>query len=61
MFEIQFYIEKRNTISMKHPMKYIVLRVAKKAGKVTVQDYGQSRKSETMPLADFEARFAPIG
>lgn len=59
--EIQFYIEKRNTISQKFPLMFVVLRVAKRAGKVTVQDKGKSLKSETMPLADFEARFAPMG
>lgn len=59
--EIQLYIEKRNTISQKFPLMFVVLRVAKRAGKVTVQDKGKSRKSETMPIEDFEARFAPVG
>ncbi len=58
--EIQLYIEKRNTISQKFPLRYMVLRVAKKAQKVTVQDTGKSQKSETMPLADFVARFKEI-
>lgn len=60
MYDIQFYIEKRNTISQKFPLMYVVLRVSKKAGKVTVQDKNKSRKSETIPMADFEARFAAV-
>jgi len=59
MLEIQFYVEKRNTINQKFPLRYIVLRVAKRAGKVTVQDKGKSQKSETMSVEDFNARFAP--
>ena len=59
MLEIQFYVEKRNTINQKFPLHFIVLRVAKRAGKVTVQDKGKSQKSETMSVEDFNARFAP--
>lgn len=58
--EIQLYIEKHNTISQKFPLKFMVLRVMKRAQKVVVQDTGKSQKAETMPIADFEARFAPI-
>lgn len=58
--EIQLYIEKRNTISQKFPLRFVVLRFAKRTQKVTVQDLHKSQKSETMPLEDFEARFAPV-
>ncbi len=58
--DIQLFIEKRNTISQKFPLKYLVIRIAKRAGKVTVQDLGKSLKSETMPIEDFEARFAAL-
>lgn len=57
MFEL--YIEKKNTINQRFPLMYLVLRIQKRAGKVTVQDKGKSRKSETMKLEEFEARFAP--
>lgn len=56
--EIQFYIEKKNTIDQKFPLMYVVLRVQKRAGKVTVQDKGKSQKSETISLEDFRARFS---
>ena len=58
--EIQLYIEKKNTINQKLPLMFVVLRVAKRAGKVTVQDKGKSQKSETMSMEDFSARFAPV-
>lgn len=57
--EIQFYIEKRNTINQKFPLMFLVLRVQKRVGKVTVQDKGKSRASETISVEDFNARFSP--
>ena len=59
MMDVQLYVEKKNTISQRFPLMFVVIRFQKKAGKVTIQDKGKSRKAETLKLADFEARFAP--
>lgn len=58
--DIQFYIEKKNTISQKFPLYYLVVRVHKSAGAVTVRDKGGSRKSERISMEEFDARFAPV-
>ena len=58
--EIQFYIEKKNTISQKFPLYFVVVRFHKKAGEVTVRDKGGSKKSERMKVEEFNARFAPV-
>lgn len=56
---MELFIEKRNTISQKFPLMFVVLRVQNKAQKVTVQDKNKSRKSETISFGDFAARFIP--
>jgi hypothetical protein len=54
---MEIFIEKKAVGFMKFPMLYVVVKTTKK--KTTVKPLHGTTKAESIPHADFEARFMP--